>query len=176
VSPRGSLLLLSSVILAGSALFSAGGCGPSAEDRLARALEKAGVKPVAVFPFAGKVTVDGLPPNGPGAVLVMLSDPHQPDTPRAQRRVARCAPNGTFTFTTYLRGDGLPPGEYVVTLVKLSAGGRLNYGGADEFGNLYSNPRTSEFKIDHKSPGRKDLVFDLQIAGREPVGDPAPNP
>jgi hypothetical protein len=169
MSPRSRLLLLASAILLISAFFYASRRRPNAEGRLELALKNQGTKRVAVFPLAGTVTVDGQPPSRAGMVLVMLSDPSKPDTPRTRRRFARCEPDGTFAFTTYMRGDGVEPGDYVVTFVQIKATRALKYAGPDEFGNLHSDLQKSEFKIEHKPPGRKDLEFDLQIARQVPV-------
>jgi len=173
MSPRSRLLGLASAILLFLAFFYVRGRRPHAEERLELALKDRGTKRVAVFPLAGTVTVDGEPPSNLSTVLVMLSDPNNPETPRTQRRFARCDSDGTFAFSTYTRGDGVETGDYVVTFVQIKATRALKYAGPDEFGNLYSDPRKSEFKIEHKPPGRKDLEFDLQIAGRVPV-DAAP--
>jgi hypothetical protein len=161
--------LLAAAVLLTLAFFYASARRPNAEERLEQALKNAGAKRVAVFPLAGTVTVDGQPPSGASVVLVMLSDPNKPDTPRTRRRFARCDSDGTFAFTTYMRGDGVETGDYVVTFVQIKTTRALKYAGPDEFGNLYSDPRKSEFKIEHRQPGRKDLEFDLQIAGRVPV-------
>ena len=48
--------------------------------------------------------------------------------------------------------------------------------GPDQLKNLYNDPDKNksipEFHIDHKAPGRKDYVFDLKLAGKEPVEPP----
>jgi hypothetical protein len=169
MSPRSRWLVLATVSLLILALLYGCGRRPSAEERLELAFKNAGIERVTVFPLAGTVMVDGQPPSNTSTVLVMLSDASKPDIPRTRRRFARCETDGTFAFTTYLRGDGVAQGHYVVTFVQIKANKALDFAGPDEFGNLYSDPRRSEFKIEHKPPGRKDLIFDLQIAGRAPV-------
>jgi hypothetical protein len=146
----------------------AAGCGgaQNVDQRIDRALREAGTLRVAVFPLSGKVTVDGEPPSGTGVALVMLSDPAKLDVPLAQRRFAHCESDGRFIFTTYKYGDGIPEGDYVVTLAQLSENGSLNSRGPDGFRNLYSDPRTSEFKIEHRPPGRTDYTLELHIEGR----------
>jgi len=162
-SARRALRLLPAVAIV--SVLGCGGAG-SADERLARAITESGVQKIAVFPLAGKVTVDGEAPNGAGVVVVMLSDAAKPDTPLALRRRALCERDGSFVFSTYKYGDGVPEADYLVTMVQRSRTGSLIIGGPDGFRNLYSDPRTSEFRIEHRRPGRTDHEFDLRIAGR----------
>jgi hypothetical protein len=77
-------------------------------------------------------------------------------------------PDGTFEISTYQQGDGVPNGEYVLTIVW----GKLNlmtrtYGGPDKLKGAYSDPKTSKFTF-KVSGGPVDLgPLDLTI----PEGD-----
>jgi len=108
----------------------------------------------------------------------MLHDPAKLDAAKGPLFKAVCKPNGEFSFNTYLEGDGVPPGKYVLTIVRLHQGFRQGYIGPDGLKNLYNDPdanaKVEGFLIDHNSPGKPDLAFNLQIEGREP-GKPGPN-
>ena len=59
-----------------------------------------------------------------------------------------------------------------MTIAKLNAKKRDLLVGPDGFQNLYNDATRNqtehpEFKIIHQSPGKKDYVFELKIAGRE---------
>ncbi len=88
-------------------------------------------KRMDVARFAGRVTIDGLPPEKkPNTRLfILLADPAHFD--RLPMRRMAVAEDGSFSFTTYLAGDGVPVGKYVVEFVQLrraawpcSTGGR----------------------------------------------------
>jgi len=89
--------------------------------------------------------------------------------------------DGSFAFTSYVAGDGLPEGRYVVVMARLKkeAGPHRWFDGPDGLKNLYNDPevnaRRPEFVIDHKSPGRRDYLFDLKIEGKPAVVKPSPN-
>jgi hypothetical protein len=94
---------------------------------------------------------------------------------------SRIHPNGKFEFTTYIKGDGVAPGSYIVCFVELqkpslNADGWL---GPDRLKNLYNDPEknkdNSEFVVEVPSPGKTDWNFNLQIAGKDPVSNPGPN-
>jgi hypothetical protein len=172
---RFSATLVVSMALASLAI----GCGngeQTAEQALQAQLKQANIERHAVFPLAGRVTIDGKPPGSDTNVMVvMLNDVTKPDVPIKGRPYATCEPNGDFTFSTYLGGDGVEPGEYIATFAMLadSKGGPV---GPDQLKNLYNDPEKnkdiSEFHLDHKQPGRKDYAFDLKLAGKDAVESP----
>jgi len=104
----------------------------------------------------------------------MLNNHENPDDRRSQRRFTVCASDGTFTFTTYTLGDGVPEGNYVATLAQLIARQDHTFMGPDQFENLYSDPDKSDLKIEHKAPGKTNYLFEVQVSGRDPVNDPGP--
>ena len=71
--------------------------------------------------FAGHVSVDGHPPAKDKKLFVVLNDPDHLERPSKQppAHFAACDEEGNFVFTTYLKGDGVPVGKYVLTFVQL---------------------------------------------------------
>jgi hypothetical protein len=63
----------------------------------------------AVYPVAGRVTVNGQPAS---AALITL----HPEAGDASRPVGRAGPDGAFALTTRTGGDGAPAGTYRVTV------------------------------------------------------------
>ncbi len=148
----------------------AAGCShrPSADEMLDASLARMGKSRETVYPLAGRVTIDGHPPQlGPRQkILVLLDRPPDAKAPRAGRPFVVCNDRGEFAFHTYREGDGVPPGDYVLTFVELVDRGKRGYAGPDGLKNLYSDPDKSEFHIAHKE-GQTDYTFDLKIAGRD---------
>lgn len=153
------------------------GCGPpNADTQVNAELARTGKQRIEVYPFAGRVTIDGQPPaaelmKGKRSVIVMLNDVSKPDAPPASRPFVECDPHGQFSFSTYGRGDGLPAATYVVTIANLKYKKRDGRVGPDGLKNLYNDPEKNanipEFKIDHKAPGKSDYEFDLKVASKD---------
>lgn len=158
------------------AVVSPAGCGgpQSAGQRLDRAMKQAGIQKSAVFPLAGRVLVDGQSPTGNGTVLIMLNDREKDDEPPAPGRFTTCDSDGSFVFSTYKRDDGVAEGNYIVTLAQLKQKRDRGFVGPDQFENLYSDPDSSDLKIEHMAPGRTDYLFEVQVAGRDPVNNTGP--
>lgn len=152
------------------------------------------LKKVSVAPVAGHVTVDGQPPVKGTRVYVMISDFEHPEMPDKEgpKQFTHCDPEGNFSFKTYVTGDGIPVGKYVVTFVSFRSATKRNgkggfggvspnrmrtYAGPDELKNLYSDPRKNKsdpnFVLDVQGPGRTDYDFNLAVAGKDPI--PAPS-
>jgi hypothetical protein len=169
----------------GAVLLTSAGCSDaqSANQRFAKELQQTGQSERSVVRFAGKVLVDGQPAHAAVAkqkVLVILFDQAQPKLQVGQRPVAWCNERGEFSFTTYRAGDGVEPGEYVVAIAQLMQHTKDDsFDGPDGLKNLYNDPdknrEVSEFKIKHASPGKTDYVFDLKLAGQDPVAAPGPH-
>jgi hypothetical protein len=149
------------------------GCssGQSANQAIDKALENAGQKRSALYPLAGKITVDGIPPDLAEAewIIMTLKDPANPKADGPLRLISR---SGEFNFGTFGKDDGVKAGTYIATFSKLKRGQHKEYPGPDQFLNLYDDPDRNlkeypELKINHQPPGKKDYVFDLKIAGRE---------
>jgi hypothetical protein len=156
----------------------AGGCRRAENESLDAYLKQAGPNRRDVYPLAGKVTIDGQPPQfaRPLRLVVMLNDPSNPNL--AKRSIRQCNDDGEFAFGTYRKQDGVPAGTYTVTfaVLKLTPQGFV---GPDQLTNLYNDPDKNalvpEFKIVHQPPGKTDCEFDLKLAGQTPVEPPGPN-
>ena len=183
--PRGPVTRsLALCVVLGCCLLAAEGCGSSMSptQRVEKELSVIGLGRHELYPFAGKVLVDGLPPQSKTpdqTVVVVLFNRAQPDLRVASRPHANCNKQGEFWFSTYSPKDGLESGEYVVAIAQLSLQERgHNLLGPDGFQNLYNDPdkneKEPEFAVKHVSPGKSDYVFDLKLAGREPVTTPGP--
>ena len=158
-----------------------GGTGCSRASRLDAAIAQAGASKERVFPMAGKVTVDGLPPElkSRETLIVMLCDPHKLDRPPGENPYAAANPKtGAFAFTTYAARDGVKAGKYVVTFAVLTSKGKAGLLGPDKLNNLYNDPDKNSgiagFTIEHKSPGESDYSFNLEVAGIDPA-EPGPH-
>ena len=96
-------------------------------------------------PATGIVHVDGKP----AAVLqIMCHDVKGMDTEHPSVSAGMTDQEGKFTISTYESGDGMPPGDYVLTFLW----GEMNrmkggYGGPDKLNDRYSDPKTSEVKF-----------------------------
>jgi hypothetical protein len=173
---RGSsvLAVLVVTVLVVTVLLVAGcSSGQTTDQAIDKALENAGKTRSALYPLAGKVTVDGMPPDLAEAewIVMMLKDPAKP---QANGRYVVISRSGEFAFGTFGTDDGVKAGTYIATFTKLKRGQHKQYPGPDQFGNLYDDPDRNlkeypELKIDHQRPGKKNYVFDLKIAGREAV-------
>jgi hypothetical protein len=135
------------------------GCGRGADQRLDKALEQAGQKREAVFPLAGHVTIENLPPeyDPRNPVVVVLVDRKHIGGPPISQRFVDCDSDGNFAFSTYGRHDGVPAGSYLLAIAKLDRrGGAFAYRGPDQLHNLYNDPEQNagkpEFQIEHAAP------------------------
>jgi len=140
-------------------------------------------KRFAVARFAGTVTIDGSPPErkSDSRLFILLNDPQHLE--KLPTRYMEVAEDGSFNFMTYLAGDGVPAGKYVVEFSQLSLprGGTLRRGGGvariyrgpDGLKNLYNDPEKNkeikEFVVDITEPGRDDYQFNLTVAGKQPA-------
>jgi hypothetical protein len=170
----GSIALLFIVALPGC------GGGRTADARIDAALAQTGSSREVVFPLSGKITVDGLiytPAKKNRRLVVKLyrgADSEQSADPVA---ITECKSDGSFAFEALREGDGVKPGDYVITFADLIFRRKDGYREPDGFNNLYNNPaqneRHAEFRIDHHAPGRTDYEFDLRVAGETPIDAPA---
>jgi hypothetical protein len=161
-----------------SAFWGLSGCAKSSTpaQALNQALNQAGKSKVPVYPLAGKVMIDGRPPQTGRrqSLLMVLYDPQQPQLPAGARPHAECdEEDGSFAFTTYQKGDGVPVGKYIIAFVELKESRQKGYVGPDLLQNLYNDPDKNaeivDFKITHDSPGKKDYAFNLKLEGMQSV-------
>ena len=119
------------VVLGG--LLLASGCGT-----------KSGNKPT--YPVVGRVLVDGAPAD----YLAVTAEPADGQLDPDQPTVTACFTDkeGRFSLSTYVQGDGVPEGEYVLTFMwgqmNLMS---MNYGGPDKLKGRYSKPETSQHRF-----------------------------
>jgi hypothetical protein len=175
--------LLPALSLAGLA-FGVCGCGgrQTAEQALDKALERAGQKRQAVFPLAGRITIDGQPPQLDlrCRVFVVLIDRNSIDGQATSHRFVECDGEGKFAFNSYGFHDGVPPGSYVLAIAQLTRrGGSFRYTEPDQLHNLFNDPEKNaqkpEFQVEHAKPGKSDYELALTLAGVEPVETPGPH-
>jgi hypothetical protein len=167
--------------LAFLAVFVAGCGGTGADKQLDATLKELKTTRPPIGRFSGKVTVDGQPPSvgmGGEALLVIMYNPESVPTPRHPPSFARCEPDGSFQFTTFSLGDGLPVGKYIVLFAQLK-GHHGSYLPPDKLLNLYNDPDKNaaerpEFNIDLTTKGKTDQLFNLDVAGRDSVENPGP--
>lgn len=160
-------------------LASIAGCARSNQESLDAYLKQTGHSRAEVFPLAGKVTIDGQPARyvKPLRLVVMLYDESKPDLPPFRRPCRECNADGEFSFGTYTKGDGLPPGKFVVAFAVLNVT-MQGLKGPDKLKNLYNDPEKNsgnpELKIDHRPPGKRDYHFDLKVDGQQAIETPGP--
>jgi hypothetical protein len=166
--------------------FSAAGCGrESADQALERALSQANVNKQSVGKFSGTVTVDGQPPGikvyDKRRIIIMLYDPKNPPSDKHQILFVDCTPepnDGAFEFSTYERGDGVPPGSYIALFEDLPTRWGGGYAGSDNFKNRFNDPDQNEkdpqFHVEVTGPGRTDWQFNLVTEGKDAPAAPGP--
>ncbi len=98
--------------------------------------------------LTGQVFVDGVPVPAASPLKVECHNLGGVDASHPTISTALTGEDGKFEISTYKSGDGVPAGEYALTFVW----GKMNllaasYGGPDQLGGAYSDPKTSEFKI-----------------------------
>ena len=132
-----TLILSSSVIFCGLFL----GCGGKKDPT---------EKPT--YRVTGSVTVDGEIPDTP---LQLVCHPKGGEASGVSRDPScDTKDDGTFEFITYKQGDGVPSGEYVITVTwKEFDLIKREYRPADKLKGRYSDPKTSkiELTVDKKS-------------------------
>jgi Prokaryotic lipoprotein-attachment site len=126
--------------LAASVLLT--GCGRSGPQR------------VATHQAKGRVTYAGHPAAG---AFVVLHAKNQPE-PGAPTPTATVQPDGTFALTTYDAGDGVPEGDYVVTLQwrKTVKSGSDYLLGPNLLPAKYGRPETSDIVV-HVAAGQAEI-------------------
>jgi hypothetical protein len=163
------------------------GCSPgtSSEQRLNEALTQAGTSKKNLGKFAGIVTVDGHPTglkiHSGHAIVIMLYDAKNPpsETNRILHESVMCVPvDGSFEFSTYDRGDGVPVGSYIALFSDLATSnfGGPRFRGPDRFKNRFNDPERNakdpQFQVEITSPGRTDWHFNLVTEGNDPPATP----
>jgi glycine/D-amino acid oxidase-like deaminating enzyme len=102
-----------------------------------------------VYPVTGQILIDDGPQPRPAAkAFVSFHAVDDPD-PRVVRPFAQADDDGRFAASTYVTGDGLPAGEYVVTFTWPEPSGlfKQDWEGKDRLRGLYNDPKTSRFRV-----------------------------
>lgn len=102
----------------------------------------------------GQVLIDGKPID---SVAVYCQDVNGMD--KTDPTVSACftGEEGKFAISTYEKGDGVPPGEYVLTFLWGQFNLNMQYGGPDKLNDRYMDPAKSTFKFKIESGEQKDL-------------------
>jgi hypothetical protein len=167
--------------------LSAMGCPSqeSADKALDRALDKAKVSKTPVGKFGGTVTVNGQPPGiktyDGHRIVLMLYDPKNPPSNNNKIIMGELMPepqDGTFEFSTFARGDGVPSGSYIALFADMPVSWGGKFHGGDRFENRFNDPDKNEkddqFKVEIKEPGKTDWHFNLVTEGNPPPSAPGP--
>lgn len=119
----------------------------------------------ATTKVSGSVTVDGAPVKDLWVTL------HSTDASNKLRPRAQTDPQGRFQITSYIGGDGAPPGDYAITIewLRFSRLGGAGWVGPDKLNNQFSDPKTTALKVTVKESPIDLPVFELTTKG----GDPA---
>ena len=106
---------------------------------------RSGPARIATHPTKGAVTYQGTPVGGAFLALHPKGASHE----NAPTPTAIVQPDGTFALTTYDAGDGVPAGEYVVTLQwrKATKSGGEFVPGPNLLPAKYSRPETSDIVV-----------------------------
>jgi len=143
------------------------GCGDSAPDNVVKKVTK---------PASGKFLIDGVAPGLAGKegtdnpphyhVVLKLYPKGRAITKEDVFPSAEVDPmTGSYSFATYNQGDGIPPGDYIITFESLQQAiiGRYKIG-PDRFKNNFSNPVTQDQKYSVKiDEAAKDKIELPQI-------------
>ena len=111
------------------------------------------------YPVSGQVFVDGQPAEG----ALVYFFPVNAGDPQAMRATGPADASGAFVMSTYVTGDGVPAGEYLVAFEWLEKH-RLKgtFEGADRLKGKYYPAEKSEFRVTVQKHPMKDLRFDLK--------------
>ena len=113
------------------------------------------------YPVKGRITVDGKPPGSAMQVEchpVAGMDTRNPTVSRTETDEL-----GNFQISTYAAGDGVPAGDYVLTVTWLTFNlMSRDYSGPDKLNDRYSDPEKSELKVT-VMPGEPTDLGELKL-------------
>jgi hypothetical protein len=116
---------------------------------------------VPTYPVRGRITVDGKPPGSALQIEchpVAGIDTRNPTVSRTESDEA-----GNFKISTYAAGDGVPAGDYVLTVTWLTFNlMSRDYTGPDKLNDRYSNPETSSVKVTVR-PGEETDLGEIKL-------------
>lgn len=104
-----------------------------------------GPPPLKTVPLSGKVTVNGKPANRAKVFFTPVTPPQG----KAILPFAESAADGTFRVSTLFPDDGLPPGEYAVTVIwpTYHSGGDQEIEGPDRLKGRYNDVQNPPLKV-----------------------------
>lgn len=98
------------------------------------------------YPVKGRITVDGKPPGS--ALQIECQPVAGMDTRNPTVSRTETDELGNFQISTYSSGDGVPAGDYVLTVTWLTFNlMSRDYTGPDKLDGRYSDPEKSEIKV-----------------------------
>jgi hypothetical protein len=98
------------------------------------------------YPVRAEVYVDGKPAHE----LQVYFHPAEGAEKGGRSLYGMTDEHGVFTLNTYVAGDGVPAGEYIVTFEWCERGKGLqqaNFTGPDRLKKKYANPQDSKFRV-----------------------------
>jgi len=104
------------------------------------------------YPARGKVLYNGAPAVGAVVMFHPLDNP----SPRAVKSRGVVNPDGTYSMYTYNENDGVPPGNYAVTVTDYPRSGGENHLPA-----RYSEASTSELRARIEAAANDLPTFEL---------------
>jgi hypothetical protein len=145
----------------------------SSEERTNEGLKAAGMSKSTLGKVAGSVTIDGKTLEEAGFTsrdfVALLYDLKNPPSPKKPLPFTLINPDGSFEFSTYDKGDGVPVGSYMLLFdaLKFSRAPKREYHEPDRLKDLYNDPEKSTFAIEVSEPGKTDYQFNLELEGKE---------
>lgn len=111
---------------------------------------------------SGQVFVDGQPPGASVQIMAHESGGMDKEHPSVTQAITEN--DGKFSMTTYETGDGMPPGEYVLTFTWQEFNVfSMSYGGPDKLNDRYNDPQKSEVKVFVKSGGKPIDLGEIKL-------------
>lgn len=148
-------------------VMSAGCGGESAQDRLNQAIPES--QRQSVVALSGTITLDGKPTAD--LMVRLVEDGAAKPDPSSPKSVT--GSDGKFEFTTYLSGDGVPPGKYAVIVEQLTRSGTAGWSGPDQLRNRFNHVKEPAATLEVKSgEPQNDVKIDLVTTDKKPK--PAP--
>lgn len=107
-----------------------------------------GPERVPTVPVHGQVLVDGQPAENVRVTFHALSQPLGTASVYTSVPKDITDKKGRFALSTYVQGDGVVEGSYLITFEKLRFDAfRNRYVGPDQFKGRYANPDETEFRV-----------------------------
>jgi len=119
-----------------------------------------GPKRMTTYPVRGEVYVDGQP----AAELQVYFHPIEGEAAGGRVLYGMTNDQGVYTINTYVAGDGVPAGEYIVTFEWNEKGKGLqqaNYTGPDRLKHAYSDEKKSKYRVKVEKQSTKIPRYEL---------------